>query len=426
MTRVTTRGVKGARFGSNRNNPLAARNSLWALFFLMGIVSMAWVPRIPEIKRSLQLSDGVFGLVLISSSVGAALGAQFAGRLIHRFGSRNVTAIAQFVMPSGLIIVSQAETVEALVLGLFILGAGYSSIDVAVNSQAIVVEKLLVRRYMSSFHGAWSAGAFATTAFGGLIANRLTPSENLFLVAVVAIALYLPSSFFLLDGEHDEHQGSTDGEPNRVPWRGKLVLPLWLMGAGSVGALIAEGSASDWGGILLEDHFSIEKGLSASAFAAFAFAMIISRFVGDRLYARFGMYETVTFLAIGSSVIWLASIMAAWSVSDQSSSIALLVIVIGFFVAGFGVGPVFPAFMLAAGTVPGIPSSVGIARVALLGIAGYFAGPTITGLISEATSLPIAMIYPIAMLALGVLMALSLKGMGTEGTNREAGGSGNA
>ena len=76
------------------------RNALWALFFLMGIVSMAWVPRIPEIKRALELSDGAFGVVLISSSVGAALGAQFAGRLIHRFGSRRVTEVAQFVMPS--------------------------------------------------------------------------------------------------------------------------------------------------------------------------------------------------------------------------------------------------------------------------------------------------------------------------------------
>ncbi len=407
---------------SRKNSAHAARNSLWGLFFLMGIVSMAWVPRIPEIKRNLELSDGFFGLVLISSSVGAALGAQFAGRLIHRFGSRNVTLVAQFVMPSGLIIVSQAGNVEALVLGLFILGAGYSSIDVSVNSQAIVVEKLLSKRYMSSFHGAWSAGAFATTAFGGAISNVLTPGENLLLIAVTAIVLYIPASFFLLDGHHDEHRGATDGEPNRVPWSGKLVLPLWLMGAGSVGALIAEGSASDWGGILLEDHFSIEKGLSAAAFAAFAFAMIISRFIGDRLYARFGMYESVAFLAIGSSFIWLTSIMAAWFLSDQSSSLALLVVVVGFFVAGFGIGPVFPAFMLAAGTVKGIPASVGIARVALLGIAGYFVGPTITGLISEATSLPIAMIYPVAMLGLGGVMALTLKKMnaGNGGEGKDA------
>ena len=392
-------------------DPTRARNALWGLFFLMGIVSMAWVPRIPEIKRSLELSDGTFGLVLIASSAGAALGAQFAGRLIHRFGSKNVTQIAQFVMPAGLVIMSQAGNVGTLVAGLFILGAGYSSIDVAVNSQAIVVEKLSAQRYMSSFHGAWSAGAFATTAFGGLISHLLSPSENLLLVAIVAMLLYLPATSSLLDSKHDEHQGSGEGEPNAVPWVGKFVLPLWLMGIGSVGALIAEGSASDWGGILLEDHYGIGRGLSAAAFGAFAFAMIISRFIGDRLYSRFGMYDTVAFLAITSSIIWLASIMFAWSISSRSMEWALIVIVVGFFVAGFGIGPIFPAFMLAAGTVPGIPASVGIARVALLAIAGYFVGPTITGLISEATSLPIAMVYPVAMLALGGFMAIRLKSM---------------
>jgi hypothetical protein len=42
---------------------LRARNFLWATFFVMGISSMAWVPRIPEIKAQLGLSDGQFGLV---------------------------------------------------------------------------------------------------------------------------------------------------------------------------------------------------------------------------------------------------------------------------------------------------------------------------------------------------------------------------
>lgn len=392
-----------------KNDPTATRNSLWVLFFLMGIVSMAWVPRIPEIKRTLELSDGAFGLVLISSSAGAALGAQFAGRLIHGFGSKKVTRVAQFVMPLGLVIMSQSSSVETLVLGLFTLGAGYSAIDVSVNSQAVVVEKLLSKRFMSSFHGAWSAGAFATTAFGGLVANFLSPRANLLLVALVATILYLPATSALLDSSHDEHKGVSEGESSTVPWKGKIAIPLWIMGIGSVGALIAEGSASDWGGILLEDHLGISKGLSASAFAAFAFAMIISRFVGDALYARFGMYETVTTLAIGSAVIWLVSIMVSWQVAPSSKNLALTLIVIGFFVAGFGIGPVFPAFMLAAGTIKGIPASVGIARVALLGIAGYFVGPTITGLISEATSLPIAMIYPVAMLALGGLMAIEAR-----------------
>ena len=35
-----------------------ARNALWLMFFVMGVVSMAWVPRIPEIKTANALTMG--------------------------------------------------------------------------------------------------------------------------------------------------------------------------------------------------------------------------------------------------------------------------------------------------------------------------------------------------------------------------------
>ena len=142
--------------------------------------------------------------------------------------------------------------------------------------------------------------------------------------------------------------------------------------------------------------------------------MIISRFVGDHLFHRFGMYQVVTTLALASSIIWISTILVSWQISGSHRTFALILVNIGFFVAGFGIGPMFPAFMLAAGTTPGIPASVGIGRVAFLAIAGYFIGPTITGVISEATKLPLAMIYPAGMLALGALMARELhrRGLG--------------
>ena len=61
-----------------------ARWSLAAMFLVMGFSSMAWIPRIPEIKSGLGLNDAQFGLMLAASSVGAVLGAQYSGRLVHR------------------------------------------------------------------------------------------------------------------------------------------------------------------------------------------------------------------------------------------------------------------------------------------------------------------------------------------------------
>ena len=65
-----------------------ARNSLWISFLLLGIVSMGWVPRIPEIKDAIGLSNGAFGFVLLGSAFGSVTGAQLAGRLMHTYGSQ--------------------------------------------------------------------------------------------------------------------------------------------------------------------------------------------------------------------------------------------------------------------------------------------------------------------------------------------------
>lgn len=48
---------------------MRARNAIYACFFLLGFLGLAWIPRIPEIKTSLGLSDGQFGLVLLASTV---------------------------------------------------------------------------------------------------------------------------------------------------------------------------------------------------------------------------------------------------------------------------------------------------------------------------------------------------------------------
>ena len=157
----------------------------------MGVVSMAWIPRIPELKDALSLNNGQFGLLLLGSAFGSLCGAQLAGRLVHIFGSRRISAIASVVMPIGLIAMGFSRSSIQLFLALFVLGIGYSALDISINTQAVAVEKLLGRRLMSSFHGAWSVGVFVTTIFGGSIARVTTPQFNLVLIGTCALVLYI-------------------------------------------------------------------------------------------------------------------------------------------------------------------------------------------------------------------------------------------
>jgi MFS family permease len=375
----------------------------------MGIASMAWVARIPEIKDAVGVSNGQFGFIFLGATIGAVLGAQTAGRAIHTFGSRPVINISSFLMPMGLIAMGFATTALELFFTLMLMGFGYALTDMSLNTQAVVVEKILNQKWMSSFHGMWSLGSFVTTVFGGVMINYLTPRQNLVGVAIVCLIAFIPVNIFLLSPQEDEHAGDgSEVTSAKIPFFGKSVLPLWAVGFGLVCGMVAEGAASDWGAILLRENMHIAKGVYASAFASFALAMITSRFLGDKALEKFGPRNTVRYGGLIGGGSWALCLAIAIPLSSVATVPALIIVNIGFICAGLGIGPMFPAFILAASRVKGIAPAVAISRVGVIGIAGFFIGPTVTGVLAEATSLSWAMAYPVGMMVLAGYMSRSI------------------
>ena len=379
---------------------IRARNGLWATFFFMGAVSMGWVARIPEIRDANGLNNGQLGLILISSTVGAIIGAQLSGRLVHTFGTKPILRIVTVVMPAGLILIGISTSPLTLMAGLFVLGLGYSSMDITSNIQAVVVEKLLGKRVMSSFHALWSCGAFATTILGGVLAKHVSPRDNLVGVGIACFFFFIPAVMTLLPPHLDDHDGGEEETEVKIPLFSKDVLPLWGIGIGLLGGLIAEGAVSDWGAILLRDDMGYGKGVNASAFAVFSLGMITARFLGDRALDYFGPRKTVLYGGYLGGIGLGLGILIGVPLSHSHPLLALIVVNTGFACAGLGIGPMFPAYILAASQIPGVASSVAIARVGVIGLAGYFIGPSVTGGLAQLTSLPIAMTYPILMLLL--------------------------
>ena len=389
---------------------IRARNSLWASFLIMGIASMAWVARIPEMKDAIGLSNGEFGFIFLGATIGSVLGAQIAGRAIHTFGSRPVVNVSSFLLPAGLVAMAYSKTATELFLALMLMGLGYALTDMSVNTQAVVVEKIINQKCMSSFHAMWSVGSFVTTVFGGFAISHMSPKTNLIIVAVASFIAFIPANLYLLSPAIDEHAGDgSEKTEAKIPFFGKSVLPLWAIGLGLIAGMVAEGAASDWGAILLRDNMNVPKGIYASAFASFALAMITSRFLGDRALEKFGPRNTVRYGGIYGGIGWGICIAIAVPLSSVSVWSALVVINIGFIFAGMGIGPMFPAFILAASRLKGIAPAVAISRVGVIGIAGFFIGPTVTGVIAEATSLSWAMAYPVGMMILAGYMSRSIK-----------------
>ena len=68
--------------------------------------------------------------------------------------------------------------------------------------------------------------------------------------------------------------------------------------------MLAEGAAVDWSAVYLSRSFGAAAGVAALAYTAFAFMMMTSRAVGDRLNRRLG---AVTLARSGAAVATIAS-----------------------------------------------------------------------------------------------------------------------
>jgi MFS family permease len=370
---------------------IKARNFLWATFFVMGISSMAWVPRIPEIKDQLALADGQFGLVFLAGAFGSVCGTQISGRAIHLIASKNFARISAVLMPLGIFIMGSAHSVLTLILGLFITGLAFASLDVAANVQAMAIEKLTKARYMSSFHALWSVGAFTVTLLGGAIARLITPQTHLKSLALISALLYIFTISGLLNSELDGHKGEVhESTEAKIPLFSKEVLTLWALGIGLLASFVPEGGIYDWSGILLKDHMNVGKGVTAIAATCYSLGMIVSRFLGDSWFEKWGHQKTVKYGGYIGGISLGFGLIVGIPLSSVNQFLGVAILSASLAIVGLCMGPFFPAFNLAAMSVPGIAPSVGMARVALISLAGNFFGPAIIGGISEATTLPIS------------------------------------
>ena len=94
------------------------------------------------------------------------------------------------------------------------------------------------------------------------------------LLAVLSLLVFVPLTERMLDSSRDEHMGLEGKDDRKLTWFGNKVNLLWIFAFGSLGALVAEGAAADWSGILLSEHMGVEKGLTASVFASFSLSTV--------------------------------------------------------------------------------------------------------------------------------------------------------
>src|SRR6476619_1010904 len=101
-----------------------ARVAVAALFLTNGAIFANLLPRYPEIKADLQLSNAVYGASVAAFSAGALVAGLAAAALIRRFRSSRVAVAGTVVIAAFVFVAGLASAPVALAAALFAAGAG--------------------------------------------------------------------------------------------------------------------------------------------------------------------------------------------------------------------------------------------------------------------------------------------------------------
>jgi MFS family permease len=365
-----------------------ARVAVTSLFLAHGLLFGTWVARIPAVQDDLDLGEGELGVALLFITFGAILAMPVAGWVVAREGSRATARQTVVVFAALLPGVALAPNLVLLALALLLFGAAAGALDIAMNAHGLEVERRYAHPILSSFHAGWSFGGLAGAGLGALAAwVGVEPLPHFAAVAVVVGVSGLVVSAALLPAGADRPESPP--RLARPPRRLAALAVLAFCG------LFAEGAAADWSAVYLAGPLDAGAGLAALGFASFAAAMAGFRLLGDRLTTRWG---PVALMRRGGL---LAGGALAATLLIGHPAVALF----GFACMGAGLAAVVPVAFRAAGSIPGVPTGVGIAALTTVGYSAFVVGPPLIGFVAEVAGLPLALGIVVALL--GVLAALA-------------------
>ena len=351
----------------------AQRLSTRFSFFGLGFATAAWAPLIPFAQQRLHFNHADFGLLLLCSGLGAMLAMPATGKIVQRIGCRVPIGFALLLLAVLLPSLSLWTTPLMMAITLFLFGTAAGSLGVALNIQAVVVEKNSLKSLMSGFHGMASlgglAGVLTITALLALSISSVMSAFAVSLLLVIIVFLSVPYSIKAVENTSLEASSKV-----KKSIRQRLPQPLIiLIGIACFIIFMVEGAAMDWSGIYLTQQYGVNAAFAGLAYTFFAIAMTTGRFTGHYLIRYFGEKKLLTYSAICATLgLALVSIAPYW-----------WLVLVGYTLVGTGCSNIVPIMFSRAGRQTVMPSAVALSCVSTMAYTGILVGPAFIGMVSE-------------------------------------------
>ena len=317
----------------------------------------------------------------------------FAAYLIARLGVVRTSVVTASLYAVAVALMPQLPSGAVVYPLFFVMGIGFGLLDVAMNAQAVEVEKAYGRAIVSSFHAGFSgsmiAGALVSSAviYAGVPFGWHLPWAAL--VAVAALAWAGPR-FYPYAAEDDEVAAAADTSAFRLPVRAT-----WLLGAIGFCSMMSEASIADWTTKYMLEVAGSAKYMAPWSLAAFSVMMTVGRVFGDGLRDRHG---DASLLRVGAGLAFVGMAMTLILPSAPAT-------IVGAALIGAGLSVAVPIVFSLSGRIKGLSASAALSMVTTISYLGLFIGPAVIGFLSEGFGLRVGYGFVLGVLGLlGVLV----------------------
>lgn len=360
------------------DHPTSGLREQWstrAVFLVAGLAMAAWAPLVPFAKARVGVEDGALGLLLLCLGLGSIVAMPITGVLASRFGCRAVIVGSALAVAVVLPFLALADSVVGLAITLALFGASIGTLDVAINIQAVMVEKDSGRNMMSGFHGLFSLGGIIGA--GGvslLLGMGVAPLVATVAISVMLVVLLVVAFAGLLTYGNRE----TGDTPLFVVPKGIVI----FIGLLCFLVFLGEGAILDWSALFLIGTHLVDPAHAGFGYTMFAIAMTVGRLTGDMIVKTLGGMKVVVIGGLVSAAGFLLAVFA------PVPALAF----VGFLLVGIGASNIVPVLFSAAGRQTRMPASLAIAAITTLGYAGILVGPAAIGFLAQHWNLSVAFV----------------------------------
>jgi len=371
-------------------------NLIKALFFLFGMLIMSWVPRFPEVKANLRLTNGEFGSLVSMGAIGNLVALLTIGHLVHKHGARWILYISALLLSVSLVLLTHSTSSIIFLIFIIIQAGAISAFHIAITAQGFFFQDRTKRQIITLLSGFWSSGALISSIVAGLLVDRVSLgtytnflSAGCFLVMIFLVSR-LSQNLVKADTNPDSDYRARDMFKGFTIDR--QVSGVYLL------VIMLEYAVSDWAAIYVKEDMSIVGGIHTLPYILFTLAMIIGRLNLHNLLPHYSIDYLVVRASLLSGFSFIAGILAVSVIGTSNEILVIVILSISFTLAGFGSSFLGPSVMNAANTRSKFPSSVVVGQIGVISISLIFVVRWVIAWTAQATSLSIALLIPAVML----------------------------